>query len=95
MATATPRRVVIHHPRGIRSRPVAVVARQRPEIPAPGPAPTRIQNRCPRLVHEQLTRAQQQFTEPIHQRRQVKRRLAHPASQRGTIQIHALASVYL
>ena len=61
MATATPRRVVIHHPRGIRSRPAAVVARQRPEVPAAGPAPTRVQNRRPRLVDEQLPRAQQQL----------------------------------
>ena len=95
MASAAAWRVEKHHPRRVRTGPRTLIAGQRPQIPRLGLAPARIQNRRPGLVHEQMPGPLQVPGQPVHHRGQMKRRLAHPAGERGAVQFHAQAGVEL
>ena len=95
VAAAAAGRVEEHHAGRIRPGPGSLIAGQRPQVPRLGLAPARVQHRRPGLVHEQMIGLLQMPGEPIHHRSEVKRRLAHPAGERGAIQFHPRTGVDL
>jgi len=95
MFAPTPIGVKVDYTGRIFAAPGSVVPGQRPEIAGLRLALARGQNRGGGFIHEQLGRGLQMFGHSIHDRRQVERRLADPAGQRGTIDLQARTAQHL
>jgi hypothetical protein len=83
-------RVVVNHRRRITAAPWSIVSRDRPEVALFGPPATRIEYRDDRLIGEYPGRGQHHLTQPRHHRGYLRRGVAHPKRQSGTIDDDAL-----
>ena len=90
-----PGRVAVDHRRRIASAPRPVVAGDRPEVAGLGPAAARIEHRRPRLVDEQLRRAEQLVAQQTPQRFELGRRVTHPGGERRAVDGDTLAGQHL
>ncbi len=95
MRVAAARCVAVDHRRGIRPTPWSVITRHRPEVALLRLPPPGVQHRHHRLVGEHLRRSQHDLLQPRDHRRDLRRRIANPESECGTIDLHALPRHHL
>ena len=89
--TRPTRGIEVDHTGWVLAAPWPVIACKSPEISCFGFTAPRIQHRGRGFVHEQLAGLFQVFSQPVHHRLQMERRVSNPIRQHGAVQIKTCA----